>query len=300
MTNKTGTANSAPRPEPRSYLYVPGDAERKLERVLERGADAIIIDLEDGVAPQAKDRARRSAQEWLKNLPAAAERDVDVLVRINHWPAGEADLEVAVCPAVNGICLPKAATSDLVELNAALERAEAAAGLSRGSLSVQPLVESARAVLEAPAMAAGPRVERLQLGELDLAADLGAEPGPDGLELHFARSQVVLASAAAAIGAPVGPVQADLHDTERFVRTTAVLRRMGFGSRACVHPTQVELANKLFTPAPAELDKAESVLAAYEAAVKAGSGAVAGPQGQLVDEATVRLARRLIARARAR
>ncbi len=285
------------RREPRSYLYVPGDAEGKLERALERGADALIVDLEDAVAPHLKQAARRSVRAWLDGLSAASERGTEVLVRVNRWPDGQGDLEAVVCPALSGICLAKATAADLAALDAALSRAEVAAGLAPGALTVQPLVETAGAVLEAPAIAAGPRVDRLQVGEIDLAAELGAEPGPDGTELAFARAQVVLASAAAAIGAPVGPVQADLRDTERFGRTTAALRRLGFGSRACVHPAQVEIANQLFTPTPAEVERAEAVLGTYEAALASGNGVVVGAGGEMIDEALVRWARRLLAKA---
>ena len=291
------TVRKVPR-EPRSYLYVPGDAQDKLDRSLERGADSLIVDLEDAVVPQAKERARCSVRKWLEGQAPAAERDVEILVRINRWPVGEEDLEAVVCGALNGVCLPKGVASDIAELDRALGRAEAAASLAPGSLSVQAIVESAGAVLGAVAVAMSPRVERIQLGEMDLAADLGAEPDSDGTELLFARAQVVLASAAAGIGAPVGPVQAEFGDSERFVRTTAALKRLGFGSRACIHPSQVELANRIFTPTAAELERAQAVLARYEEAVGTALGAFVGPGGEMVDEASARLARRLIARAR--
>lgn len=288
------------RREPRSYLYVPGDAEGKLERAMERGADALIVDLEDSVAPQFKQAARRSVREWLGGLSAARDTGTEVLVRVNRWPEGEEDVEAVACPALSGICLAKAAAADLAAVEAALSRAEAAAGLAPGILTVQPLVESAGAVLAAPAIAAGPRVDRIQIGEIDLAVDLGAEPGPDGAEMAFARAQVVLASAAAAIGAPVGPVQADLLDIERFSQTTAALRRLGFGSRACVHPAQVEIANRLFTPTPEEVERAEAILGTYEAALSCGKGVAVGAGGEMIDEAMVRKARRLLAKTRER
>jgi citrate lyase subunit beta/citryl-CoA lyase len=133
---------------------------------------------------------------------------------------------------------------------------------------------------------------------MDLAADLGAQPDADGTELLFVRSQVVVVSSALGLGAPVAPVQADYSDLERFARTTAALKRLGFASRACVHPCQVPVANEMFTPTAKEVDDAERLLSTFGAALAAGAGVMVSEGGEMVDEAAVRSARRVLARAR--
>jgi len=218
--------------------------------------------------------------------------------RTNPWPSGREDVEAVVCPALTGICLAKAGdAAELVALDAALSHAEEASSLPVRSIPVQPLIETARAVLGIQQIAAAPRVERMQIGEVDLAADLGAEPDADGTEMLLARSQVVLAGAAAELGFPVAPVQGDFRDAVRFARTTAALKRLGFGSRACIHPCQILAVNDAFTPTPAEIARARSIVDSFEDAVAQGSGVVASGQRQMVDEAVVRSARRLLARA---
>ena len=276
---------------------MPGDAAEKLDRVFTRGSDAVIVDLEDGVAPDAKAAARLSVAAWLATLPPAGDSSVEVWVRVNQWPAGRADVEAVVCRALTGICLAKTLDApDLVALDATLAAVEVDSSLPVGSMSVQPLVETAGAVLAAERIARAPRVERLQLGEVDLAADIGASPGEDGLELLLARSQVVLASAAAGIGAASGPVQADFRDADGFARTTAALKRLGFGSRACIHPCQVEAANEMFSPTPAEIERARRILQSFQEVIAQGPGVFARG-GRMIDKAVVRSARQTVARA---
>jgi citrate lyase subunit beta/citryl-CoA lyase len=213
-----------------------------------------------------------------------------VWVCVNPWPTGhvDVDVEAVVCPALTGICLAKAADDGvLAALDGVLSHAEEVDSRRTVGVMVQPLIDSACSVLEVRSIAGSPRVDRLQLGELDLAADLGAEPDADGTEMLLTRSQIVLASAAARIGSPVAPVQADFRDAQRFARTTAALKRMGFGSRACIDPSQVQMANEAFTPTAAEIERARAIVGSFEDAISRGSGVFASEGRGMMDEAVV-------------
>ncbi|MGB0102006.1 MAG: CoA ester lyase [Nocardioides sp.] len=272
----------------RSALYVPGDAADKLTRALERGADEVIVDLEDAVAPAAKDAARESVRVWLHDLPVLA--GVGIWVRINPGALGEVDVRaVAGAPALTGVMVAKAETPE--ELSA-LDRLLASLGSTAG---VVPLLESAGAVLRAGELARAPRVQRLQIGEADLRADIGVTPGPDERELLHVRSQVVLASAAAGIAPPIAPVSTNFRDLDAFRSSTEALARLGFVGRACIHPAQVQVANEVFTPSSEQVDRARSLVATWE---RNGAGVGVDDAGRFVDEAVIRQARLVLARAR--
>lgn len=278
---------------PRSHLYVSGADGHRLAGVRGRGADAVIVDLEDAVAPDARPAARRLVHDWL----AAQEPGPDELwVRVNPGDEGVADVTAITGPALTGVVLAKAETGeDLERLDDALTRAEVAAGMGTGGIRVVPLVESAAAVLAARTLAAGPRVCRLQLGEADLAADLGLRPGPEGHEFAAIRSHVVVVSAAAGIDPPVAPVSTDFRDLAALRAGTEALQRAGFVGRACIHPDQVTVVNEVFTPSPADLDWARGVMDTYAAARADGSALAVGPDGRMIDKAIVRQAERVLA-----
>jgi citrate lyase subunit beta/citryl-CoA lyase len=272
----------------RSALYVPGDAEDKLARILERGADEVIIDLEDAVAPKDKERARETVRIWLHDLPVLA--DVGVWVRVNSGSLREDDVRaVAGAPALTGFMVAKTETVDeLVDLDKLLSSLGSTAG-------VVPLLESARAVLRASDLAMAPRVQRLQIGEADLRADVGITPGPDERELLYARSHVVLASTAAGINPPIAPVSTNFRDLDAFRESTLELARLGFVGRACIHPGQVAVANEVFTPSVEAVEAARRLVGRWEFA---GAGVAVDDDGHFVDEAVVRQARLTLARAR--
>jgi citrate lyase subunit beta/citryl-CoA lyase len=282
----------------RSYLYVPGDQAHKLQHALVSGADAIIADLEDAVAPSAKANARRTVADWL-----ATQLDGDhpeLWVRVNASARLLADdVHAAVGPAVTGICLPKTHTPEQLRgLGELLGAAERQAGLAEGSIKVVPLLESAAGILSARAIAQEPRVRQLGLGELDLCAEVGIEPSADERELLSIRVQVVLASAAAGLAPPIGPISTDFRDLAALRRATEALRRVGFGSRWAIHPAQVPIINQTFTPTPEQLEAARRLVERYDAALERGVGVGVDEDGHMVDEAVVRAARRTLARAR--
>ncbi|HEX6499995.1 MAG TPA: CoA ester lyase [Micromonosporaceae bacterium] len=281
----------------RSYLYVPGDQPQKLAKALDRGADAVIADLEDAVVPAAKATARGIVADWLRTRPTRG--DTEVWVRVNAGRAGHDDATAVVCTGLTGIIAAKTEhPGDVADLDATLTSAEAATGLPVGGVAVVPLLESAAAVLRAADIARAPRVRRLQLGEADLRADIGATLGDAELELLHVRSQIVLVSAGCRLQPPVGPVATDVRDLDRLRASTRALARLGFVGRACIHPAQIPVVNEVFTPAPAQIEAARSLVARFERAVAAGDAVVLDDTGRMVDEAVVREARRVLARAR--
>ncbi|GID90835.1 HpcH/HpaI aldolase/citrate lyase family protein [Amorphoplanes digitatis] len=276
----------------RSYLYVPGNRPQMLTSALSRGADALIVDLEDAVPPAEKPAAREAVARWLRTLPP----DAPVHVRVNSGDDGLDDARAVVCPALRGLTVAKADTvGRLAEISAVLDRAERAAGLHPGAVDLVPLLETATAILSAPALAAAPRVRRLQIGEADLAAELGVTPGEDERELLLVRSAVVLASAAAGIEPPAAAVTTDFRDLDRLRRGTIALKRMGFRGRACIHPAQIPVVNEVFTPTGEELAAARDLVSRFEAA---GGGVCLDARGRMVDLAVVREARRTLAAVR--
>lgn len=265
-----------------SYLYVPGDREDRLTRAGTRGAGALIVDLEDAVPPQRKELARQNVRRWLPIAGAG----VAVWIRLNSGAQREADLEaLRGVPGAVGYLLAKTQTRAEVE--------EVARTLDRQGSGVvlAALLESAGAVLDARDIARASRLRRMHLGEADLCAELGMAPGEDASELLPIRVQVVLASAAAGISPPIGPVATNYADLDALRRTSQTLRRLGFAGRACVHPAQVPVVNEVFAPSPRELADARELLARLDAA---GGAAVGDGAGNMIDEAVVRRSRRLL------
>jgi citrate lyase subunit beta/citryl-CoA lyase len=274
----------------RSYLYVPGDAPDKLAKAFDRGADAVVLDLEDAVPAAAKRRARDLVAGCLRERdPAAAGQ---AFVRVDDLVA---DIDAVTHASLVGVVVPKATPQRLRLVNDRLDRAESAAGLPPGRVRTIPLVESAEGVLAAPAMARLPRVLRLGLGEVDLMADLGMDLGPDRAELLSIRVGVVVASAAAGLAAPVGPTDPALSTTDGLAASTRRLLSLGFRARTAVHPRQVETINEVFVPTPDEVVAAREALRRFEAMQADGVG-VGVVEGHLVDRAMLRSAQETLER----
>jgi citrate lyase subunit beta/citryl-CoA lyase len=271
----------------RSALYVPGDQEDKLRKAFSRGADAVIVDLEDAVPAAGKDAARAAVGRWLAGPDGPT---AELWVRVNGGEVAEVDIsQLAVHPSVTGFVLAKTEEPESVAAAAdLLDQLGSDALLS-------PLLESASAVLRAEAIARSPRVAYLQLGEVDLGADAGIDPGDDERELLFARSAVVLASAASQIDPPLGPVSTEFRDVEWLRRSTVALRRLGFVGRACIHPAQVAVAHDVFTPSADEIERARALLARFHGAA---TGVFVDDDGRMVDKAVVRRAELLLRLAR--
>jgi len=274
----------------RSFLYVPGDNQTMLSKALTRGADAVILDLEDGVPIAIKDTARKIVAAWIDhNRDSSTQR----WVRLNpDLDLIESDLDAVVTGGLDGVYLPKVTSATDVERTStmigALERTR---NLQPETVRIAPLLETAESILEIPAIAAGPRVSHMALGETDLAADLGMHPSPDGREMNPIRISVVVASAAHGLNRPVGPVQTAFQDLDSLHTTSEMLRRMGYGGRAAIHPTQVAIINEAFSPTGAEIAAAHDVVDRFEKARASGAAVTVAADGSLIDEAVVRRAR---------
>jgi citrate lyase subunit beta/citryl-CoA lyase len=284
----------------RTWMYVPADSRRKLDKALSSGADAILADLEDAVAPSSKVAARESLRSWLDEI-GPSPSGPRIWVRVNAGTVAD-DVAAATHPLVEGICLPKVESRDEVRaISDVLDAAEADGSVRR---ELMLMVETARGVLRCHEYAAASdRVALFQLGEQDLRADLGLPPdlskGADPLPgpMQAARDAVVIASAASGIAGPVGPVSVNIHDGDLLAAETARLRHAGFSGRALIHPAQVEPVARGFAPTEDEAEWARKVVDAAEAADAEGTGVVV-VDGGMVDAPVVATARQLLRRAR--
>lgn len=261
----------------RSLLFTPGDDARKIDKALASGADLVVLDLEDAVLPGSKDSARVVVESALRERPPRA-----VAVRVNS--GSEADLHMVAAARPDAVVVPKS-TPAVVERSTLLA----------DGLPVLALVETAAGLVAVQDLARQPQVAGLALGNLDLSVDIGFERRADGQELLLARSQVALASAAAAIRPPFDGVYPDYRDLDGFRREAELARSLGFGGKLCIHPAQADVANDVFAPRPEDVAWAERVLAEFESA----GGGIVAVDGAMVDEPVLERARRLLARARA-
>ncbi|MCU1477096.1 MAG: Citrate (pro-3S)-lyase [Subtercola sp.] len=267
----------------RTYLYIPGDRPDHLAKAFTRGADALVVDLEDAVSEPAKDDALHGVVAWLDSVSAPA---CPIWVRVNSGERREWEIHtLSGHPNISGIFLPKVDTAAEVD-----HVIDVVAALG-ADVDLAPMIESATGLVNIHAIAASPGVRQLHIGEIDLAADLGIVPGLDESELLHARSLLVMASRHAGLVPPAAPVSAEINDLDVYSLTTHRLKRMGFFGRDCIHPAQVLVANQTFVPSAAETSWAASVI--EKAALN--HGAFRDTDGSMVDEAVLRRARALLA-----
>ncbi len=288
------TALSTTLPAWRSMLFVPVTAPRFVATGADRGADAIILDLEDSVAASEKPRARTLLTEA---IPHVARRGADVLIRVNRpWRMLVRDLEAAVLPGVVALMLTKVDSPEHVQACAEIvDELEAERGLPPGGLGFVVLIETVAGFFRIEAIArAHPRIVAISLGTEDFTLSAGMQPDPEGL--LYPKQHTVFAARAAGI-LPLGFVGsiADFRDQEAFRAIVRRSRRLGFVGASCIHPLQVAVLNEEFAPAPAEVEQAGRMVAAYEAALAAGTGAVQF-EGKMIDVPVVERARAVLAR----
>jgi citrate lyase subunit beta / citryl-CoA lyase len=277
----------------RSLLYVPVTSERFVAKAHTRGADAIILELEDAVAPSEKERARGLVAGTAVTV---SQGGADVLVRVNRpWRLAVRDLEAAIGPNVRGLVLPKVDSAEhvlaLAEIAASVE---ADAGLPVGHTLFFPRIEGPKGLLNVAEIAAAhPRVVAIGLGSSDYTIATGMRAGGAGNEI--ASFHVVNAAAAAGI-VPLGLVGAivDFSDLDGFRRIAEESRALGLRGAPCVHPSQVEILNDVFSPTAEELERARRIVEAYERALAAGEGAIT-VDGEFVDVPYYEQAKRLLA-----
>ena len=267
----------------RSFLFAPGSEERKLVGALESGADAVVADLEDAVAPGEKAKARNLATALMAEVGPGPVR----LVRVNgvgtEWH--DADVAAVAGSGTDGVVLPKATAA-----------AVRAVGDRLGG-PIVAIVETARGLREALEIGSDERVVVLLLGAVDLGLELGLEQRVDGQEILFARSSLVVDSAAAGLRGPVDRVWVDVRDLDGLARDCEVGRSLGFRGKALVHPDQVALSHEAFAPSANELQRAREIVAAYERGVGEGRGVFA-LDGEMIDVPVVERARELLSEQR--
>lgn len=284
----------------RSWLFVPGDSETKLGKVAACGADVVIVDLEDAVAPPAKVRARALAEGWLRDHATVA---FSRWVRINplDGPLWREDLAAVMPGKPDGIMVPKAAgPAQLQALDAALHEIEPARGISPGATRILPLVSETPAAALGIAAYAGTELQRLAgltWGAEDLSAALGAtrKRDPRGVwtdTFRYVRAQVVLAAHARGVMA-IDTLHAEFRDLNGLARIAAESHADGFAGMLAIHPSQVPVINAAFTPGDADIAEARAIVALFEA--NPGAGALS-LDGRMVDQPHLDQARRLLAR----
>ncbi len=288
----------------RSLLLVPADAPQDLERALGSGADALVLDLEDSVAPAAKVRARRGAAEFLRTARArpSAPR---LWVRVNGAATGllDDDLAAIVPEAPAGVMLPKAAGgTDIVRLAAKLAVAEAEAGIADGATKIIAIATETAAALFAMGTYAesSPRLAALTWGSEDLAADLGAETnrlrdGSYAEPYRLARSLTLAAAAAAEVPA-IDSIYTRYRDLDGLWTDAEAARRDGFGGKLAIHPDQVSVINTVFTPSAATVAAARAVVEAFAAHPEDG---VVFHEGRVLDRSHLKQADGILRRAAA-
>ncbi|HME85260.1 MAG TPA: CoA ester lyase [Roseiarcus sp.] len=298
--DRLGGAVAAPeaRMKLRSLLFVPGDSERKFAHASDCGADALILDLEDSVAPAQKALAR---DHVAKLIDRSNKRNWRFFVRVNALDTGLTldDLVAVVRPGVDAVMIPKATGAvDIERIAHYLDALEAKAGMAQGAVKfVVVATETAKAMFALGAYApAHPRLAALTWGAEDLCAALGATDNkePDGawtFPYQVARAQCLFAASAADV-TPIDTIFVDFRDPEGLERDCRRSRRDGFTGRMAIHPNQIATINRCYAPSEAEIEHARKIVAAFDANPGAGT---LGVDGKMVDIPHLKAARKTLA-----
>jgi citrate lyase subunit beta/citryl-CoA lyase len=288
----------------RSWMFVPGDRQRMIDKALALPVDALLFDIEDGVAPAAKETARKQIAESLDRIAAQKKdnpsfRTPARYVRINAvgHERMHADVEHVIRPSLEGLAVPKVETPEQVRIvEQILDDREAKMGMARGSVRLLLALESAKGLFNAYAIAScSPRVIGLMFGAEDFSRELNLPLRREGeaTDLIYARSATVTAAAAAHVQSVDG-VWPNFQDIEGLRKFALQSRRLGFSGMSLIHPAQIDEVNAAFTPTAEEVDYCRRVVQAFDDARARGEGAIAFG-GQLLDIPIVDRARQTIA-----
>ncbi|MGE0341026.1 MAG: CoA ester lyase [Xanthobacteraceae bacterium] len=287
----------------RSLLFVPGDSPRKLDKGMASGADALLLDLEDAVAPDNKPKAREVVREYLAAHVGNPERP-RLFVRVNALDTGmtDDDLDVVMPARPDGILFPKSQHGgDVIHLDAKITAREALYDIDEGATRILVIAtESAQAMFGLHNYrGASKRLDGITWGAEDLSADLGAETnrnerGDYTDPYRLARAQCLIAAVAAEV-APIDSIYPNFRDAEGLKREALEGRRDGFIGKMAIHPDQVPVINEIYTPSADSIAKAERLIDAFKAAGNAG---VISLDGQMYDQPHLKRAQRLLARVR--
>ncbi len=282
----------------RSVLFAPGDDQKKAGKAFAAGADAVVLDLEDAVAPARKDEAR----EMVKEILAGVSPQVPSFVRVNAVSSSYIlkDLQAVVELPVEGIMLPKAESGeDVRRVDWLLGLLEQEKNLALGRLVIIPFIESARGIERAIEIAgACGRVRCLAFGGNDYTMDIGTTYSPEGSEQFYARCRLVTASRIAGIAPPLDTVNPNFKDITALREEARRVKQLGFQGKLVIHPAQVAPVNEVFTPPPEEIEWAKNVVEAFAQAQARGAGVIQ-IEGRMVELPVVRRAQQLLALAEA-
>lgn len=277
----------------RSLLYVPGDSRRKIEKAAASRADAVILDLEDGIAPDKRADAVATIADALQSLDYGAKERI---VRLSGLDlAGEL---AAIAPAhPHGFLLPKVEHADeVIAADQALHIAEREGGMSAGLFALHAMTETALGVVNLREICqASPRLQTLVFGAEDYAASIGATRSREGSEILFARSAIVAHAAAFGLSA-IDCVYVNYQDAEGFAAECALARQLGFAGKTIIHPAQIDPCNEHFLPTDAEIAWAQNVVRAFEQHQTHGAGAF-NLNGVMVDRPLYLIALNLLSAA---
>lgn len=269
----------------RSFLYVPANKPELFDKAVNGDTDAVIIDLEDAVPLSDKDRARNEVAQWLESRSST---DTQIWIRVTPEFMTQ-DLEAVAGTAVTGIMVAKCSTDSLTRADRFLEMR------NLPDVELIGLIETAHSLRALPEMARCNRVRTFGIGEVDLLADLRITRSESTESMIDAiRLSVVIDCAAAGLAAPIAPTSTDFRDLDGFVATTARFVQMGFRGRTALHPSQVPIINAALTPSADDVTAARRLVELYDVAQ---GGPTVDDSGRFVDEAVVRGAREILARA---
>lgn len=278
----------------RSFMFTPANHPRRVEKVFQIGADAVILDLEDAVAVAEKVGARDDVVAAF----SGSQRDCLHYVRINSvetefW---RDDIQATVGSWLDGVVVPKVESAvALLEVERAIAEAEDKAGLEAGCLDILPIIETAKGVEAAAEIAtAGSRIRRFAFGGGDYTLDLDYEWSADEDVLAYARARLSHASRLGGLLPPIDTVVLQINDDARFTASAQRGRKFGFGGKLCIHPSQVPLTNAIFSPSAEEIAHATAVVAAFEAAEASGSASIQ-LDGYFIDYPIVYKSQRILA-----
>jgi citrate lyase subunit beta / citryl-CoA lyase len=278
----------------RSFLFAPGNHERRVEKALSLEADAVILDLEDAVATAEKASTRAAIVAAL-----ARPRTGWLYVRVNAVDTEfcYGDLVAVVRLGLDGVILPKVETAaDLATIDWLLTQLERERGLPPGAIDLVPIIETASGLEHlAGILAAGTRLRRVAFGAGDFTLDVNMQWSRDESELAHARARIAAASRAAGLEAPLDTVWVDLADRDGLEASAKTALGMGFQGKMCIHPDQLGVVNRVFTPSEAEVRFAERVAAAFAQAEAGGSAAIQ-LDGRFIDYPILYRAQRVLAR----
>lgn len=282
----------------RTLLFVPGNQERRLEKVRSIPADAFILDLEDSVPPSEKDSARQMVAASIDGLASSGQ---EVFVRINalSTPYAIPDIRMVITRGLRGICLPKSESTDHIhKADTLISDAEREAGLEMGSIGLLALIETPKGIINACGIAgASSRILGVNFGAEDYALEMGINRTKEGAEIHYPRMVISLACHAANVLA-IDSVYTDLRDEEGLIKETRLAGQMGFQGKLVIHPDQISPVNQVFTPSEEETTYARRIVEAFEVAVSQGQASIS-LDGKMIDTPVAERARKLLTLAEA-